>query len=231
MNFLGSLLEDLEFGSAGSEATAKAVLEMCGDISPKRAVFVGDDCCTPLLIENRFGCGVTAAYADDIRSEKAAAKGIKVCPVQSFEIPETECGYDLLWYNGVVEFDGVDRRLGQLRSLTAKGGTAVYRTLCWLIDPSPDTLSYCEKRFGIIEPLDRVIIYAKEQGFRVKDFYIAPKSDWTEHHYRPLSEAADKLGGSEDGDAAAGMTVLAKEEEMFELHCEEYSYVYYILKG
>ena len=231
MNFLGDLLEDLEFGSAGSRETANAVLDMCGKISPERAVFVGDDCYTPALIQKKLGCSVTAAYADDVRAEKAAAEGINVRSVQSFEIPEAEGGYDLLWYNGVVEFDGVDRRLAQLRSLIAKGGTAVYRTLCWLIDPSPDTLCYCEKRFGIIEPLDRVIIYAKEQGFRVNDFYIAPKSDWTEHHYKPLSEAAGRCGASIDGDAAAGMTVLEKEEEMFELHCEEYSYVYYILKG
>ena len=30
---------------------------------------------------------------------------------------------------------------------------------------------------------------------------------------------------------SAGMDELKKEADMFELHCEEYSYVYYILKG
>ena len=231
MNFLGSLLENLDFGSAGSEETSRAVLDLCGKIVPKRAVFVGDDCFTPTLIRDRFSCDVTAAYADEIRAEKAAAAGLDAISEQSFEIHETDGGYDLLWYNGVVEFDGADRRLAQIKQLTANSGTAVYRTLCWLIEPSPDTLSYCEKRFGILEPLDRVIVLAKEQGFRVEDFYIAPKSDWTVHHYKPLSEAAGRFSGQDDGDAAAGMSVLTKEEEMFELHCEEYSYVYYILKG
>lgn len=231
MNFLGTLMEDLEFGSAGSEDTSRAVLNLCGNIHPRHAVFVGDDVFTPALMRERFSCDVTAAYSDEVRAQKAAEAGLDARRVQLFEIPEADGGYDLLWYNGVVEFDGVDRRLAQIRQQTANGGKAVFRTLCWLIDPSPDTQSYCEKRFGILEPLDSVIVLAKEQGFRVEDFYIAPKSDWTEHHYKLLSEAAGKYRGADDGDTAAGMSVLTKEEEMFELHCEEYSYVYYILKG
>lgn len=233
MNFIGTLLESMERGSAGSEETARRVLSLCGKLSPEKALFVGDDCFTPKLIQEQTGAEVDAAFSDARHAEKAAALGLNSRVVQLFELPVTEGGYGLVWYNGTVEFDGVAERLEQLKRCVGKGQTAVYRTLCWLIDPSPDTAAYCRRRFGIIEPLDRVILDAKSAGFRLCDFYIAPKTDWTENYYKPLNRAAAEYQGlySEDGEIAAGMSELKKETDMFELHCEEYSYVYYIMKG
>lgn len=233
MNFIGRLLRDMERSSAGSENTAQRVLSMCGAISPKTALFVGDDAFTPKLIRERTGCAVTAAFHDEARTQQAACAGIEAQTVGLFELPALDGGYDLLWYNSVVEYDGVPQRIEQLRTHCAWGGTAVFRALCWLAEPSPDTVPFCEHRFGIIEPLDRIIVYARENGFRVEDFYIAPKTDWTDNYYKPLSAALLQYTGTHPDDSEAGACrgELSRETEMFALHCEEYSYVYYIMKG
>ena len=233
MNFISNLLETLERTSAGSNATAIRVLALCGDIAPKTALFVGDDCFTPQLIKEQTNASLIAAFTDCAHAEKARAHGLDSRVVQLFELPQTEGGFDLVWYNGTVEFDGILSRLEQVKRCIKKGGKAVFRTLCWLIDPSPDTEAYCSRRFGIIEPLDMVLREAKAAGFRVEDFYIAPKTDWTENFYKPLNRAAAEYQGllSEESGIAAGMSELKKETDMFELHSEEYSYVYYIMRG
>ena len=67
----------------------------------------------------------------------------------------------------------------------------------------------------------------------MQDFYIAPKSDWNAGYSTPLLAAAEKYAGvhKEDSSVSLGMSELRKEAGIFEAHCEEYSCVYYILKG
>ncbi len=233
MNFIGRLLWTMERSSAGSRETTEAVLSMCGDIKPSAALFAGDDCYTPSLIKERTGCAALSVFTDGERTKQALDMGLDARTVQLFELPKCDAGYDLVWYNGFVEYDGIDLRLEKIRSCVKHGGTAVYRTLCWLIDPSPDTQGYCTRRFGIIEPFDMVIFKAKEQGFKIRDFYIAPKTDWTKNFYIPLTAAALEYEQShpEEADVVSAMGGLRRETDMFELHCEEYSYVYYIMKG
>lgn len=232
MSFIGELLTRMERSSAGSVKTARQVLSLCGGIKPETALFVGDDLDTPALITEKFGCELTAAFSDAARAERALSLGMNASAVQLFELPQREGGYDLVWYNGAVEFDGAAQRLSQLKGVTKQGGTAVLRSLCWLIDPSPDTKIFCERRFGKIQPLDRNLITIRENGFKIEDFYIAPRSDWTENFYKPLLKKAEELAGaSNDAGARNGLAELRKEADIFELHCEEYSYVYYIMKG
>lgn len=217
MDLRGVLSERMERSSAGSEATSQRVISMLP--SAKSAVYFGDECVTPRLL-NEAGCEVTALITDEARAEKLGAKLVK-----GFELPENAAEYDVIWYNGIAELESVAQKLQLLKERCKKGGRVVFRALCWLIEPSPDTKSYCKKRFGVLEPLDRVLLYAKQAGFAVEDFYIAPRSDWTDNLYKPLLEAAQELTDT------SGMDELKKEADMFELHCEEYSYVYYILKG
>jgi SAM-dependent methyltransferase len=224
----------MERSSAGSDETARKVLSLCGKVKSGNALFVGDDLFTPQFIADSTGCAVKSAFTDPVHVERAKAAGLDAVSVQLFELPHTEGGFDLVWYNGSVEFDGIAMRLEQLKDRVKKGGIVVYRTLCWLIDPSADTVSYCESRFGKIEPLDRVLYEAKEEhGFSIADFYIAPKSDWRNGLYKPLTAAAQEYENAhpEDGNVITAMLELQKETDMFELHCEEYSYVYYIMKG
>ncbi len=231
MNFIGRLLRTMERSSAGSRDTTETVLSMCGDMRPQSALFAGDDLYTPKLIMERTGCSLLSVFTDEERTRQALDAGLDARTVKLFELPGQEACYDLLWYNGFAEYDGVDVRLEQIKSVAKPGGTAVYRTLCWLIDPSPDTYGYCTRRFGIIEPFDKVLSMAKEQGFKIKDFYIAPITDWTKSFYAPLSAAAAEYEQThpESADVLSAMTELRRETDMFELHCEEYSYVYYIL--
>ncbi len=233
MNFIDVLHNEIERSSPGSEETAKTVCEMLKGNSYANAVFIGDDCYTPLIIKEKFGCAVKAAYSEDFRMESAAKLNIDAVRVQHFEIPESENGRDLLWYNGAVEFDGIERRLEQLHEKVNKGKTVIYRALCWISEPSPDTVSYCTRRFGIIKPLDRVLLCAKERGFKVIDFYISPKSDWTGNYYVPLMNAACRYAKihPQENSLNAGMGEIKKEVDIFNMHCEEYSYVYYVLKG
>ena len=233
MNFISVLHQSMERSSAGSEETALAVLDMCGDAAPKNTLFFGDDCATPRLIGKRYSCNLTAAYAEDFRAEAAARLGISCVPVRQFELPKLEGGYGLVWYNGTVEFDGIAQRISQLRDVCGKNAVIVYRTLCWLTEPSPDTRVFCGRRFGVIQPLDAVLVTLKEQGCRISDFYISPKTDWTEHYYKPLMAAAKEYAGvhPQDSLVTAGMSELKKEMDVFEMHCEEYSYVYYVMKG
>ena len=156
--------------------------------------------------------------------------GFSARVVMPFEIPQNEPAWDFIWYNGVSSLEGSARLLEQIYDNLEKGGTAVFRTLCWLIEPSPDTKCYVERRFGKPEALDAVLRNAKEQGFKIRDFYIAPKTDWTHGLYEPLKAAMQQLeGASEDGEET-GISELNKEMYMFELHSEEYSFVYYILE-
>ncbi|MGN0648992.1 MAG: hypothetical protein ACI4KM_01005 [Oscillospiraceae bacterium] len=232
MSFIGELLNSMERSSAGSVKTAQQALALCGDIKPETALFVGDDLDTPALIKEKFGCELTAAFSDSCRADKAALLGMNASAVQLFELPQRAGGYDFVWYNGAVEFDGAAQRLSQIREVTKRGGMAVFRSLCWLIDPSPDTRVFCERRFGKIKPLDKNLITIRESGFKPEDFYIAPRSDWTENFYKPLIKRAEEyVGASNDAGARNGLAELRKEADIFELHCEEYSYVYYIMKG
>lgn len=227
--FLNAIIEQMDRSTAGSEDTARRVLRMCKD-TPRKALFFGDDVVTPRLITEETGARVLATFGEQNRTEAALALGMNAKTVGAYEIVSEENGWEMIWYNSLCEPDGIPRRLEQLREHLAAGGVAVYRTLCWLIDPSPDTRSYVTHRFGRPVPLDEVLREAKEQGFSTEDFYIAPKSDWKQHFYRPMTELVRKLEGTADGETAAGIGEINKEIYMFELHSEEYSFVYYILK-
>lgn len=227
---LNTIFEQLERSTAGSEETAKRVLGMCrGEF--KTALFLGDDISTPQLIARETGARVLATFGEEHRAAMAAELGMDARRVGAYELCDTDGGWDLIWYNGLTEPDGVPRRLEQLQEKLSKGGTAVYRTLCWLIDPSPDTKSYVERRFGRPVTLDAVLREAKAVGFSAEDFYIAPKSDWKRNFYEPMSAAVHDLEGASDSDVAAGVGEINKEIYMFDLHSEEYSFVYYILRS
>lgn len=231
MNSISSLINGLERPSAGSEDTAKRVLELCGKISPKNAVFIGDESFTPALIKERTKADVLACYAEPNRAERAEKAGLSAKISMPFEIPVRDNGkWDFIWYNGASSLEGSAGLLEQIDDNLEKGGTAVFRTLCWLIDPSPDTKCYVERRFGKPEALDAVLRNAKEQGFKIRDFYIAPKTDWTRGLYEPLRSAMQTLEGASEDGAETGISELNKEMYMFELHSEEYSFVYYILE-
>ena len=234
MNFISVILKELERSSPGSVDTARQVISLLGDVSAKSVLFVGDDISTPRHIKEKFGgAQVRAAFTEPFRAEQGSAAGLDCCAVQLDDLPGENGGYDLFWYNGIVEVDSCAQRLEQLREKLHKGGTLVYRAVSWLTEPSPDTKVFCQRRFGQILPLDKVLVLAKEQGYKVRDFYIAPKSDWHGGFYDPLIAMAERYAGvhKEDSTVSLGMSELSKEYGVFEMHCEEYSCVYYILKG
>ncbi len=228
MNFLSILDEGMERSSAGSAETSRQVISLC--TAKGRALFLGDETVTPSLLK-QAGCEVSAVIAHPRRA--AMAEGIEVLPLQRLELPDNSAEYDLIWYNGIVELDGTADRLERLRASCKMGATVVYRALCWLIPPSPDTLRFCEGRFGSLAKMDSLLLTARNAGFKVQDFYIAPKTDWTVNYYQPLLRAAEEYSRTHGEDAAysSGFGELRRETEVFSLHCEEYSYVYYILKG
>ena len=230
MNFIGTLLRNMERSSAGSEETVKKVMALCGKISPENALFVGDDCITPQVL-GRNCRKLISAFTEEYRAAQASESGLDSRLVQLFELPEAKGGFDFIWYNGTVEFDGVTQRLNTLKERMAEG-IAVYRALCWLIEPMPDTRLYYERRFGIIEQMYTVVYKAKELGFGIKDFYIAPKSDWRDGYYKPMNAAAREYGSAnpENSDVSAGLSLLDRETDMFERHGEEFSYIYFILE-
>lgn len=231
MSFFNDLLKQMDRSTAGSDETAQKVMEMCGKPSAKTALFFGDDLFTPDLIAKTTGAKLLATFYEDHRAEKAAAMGLETRVVGAYEVTRSDNadGWDFIWFNGSTEPDGVPRRLEQLKNALAKGGAAVYRSLCWLIDPSLDTKSYVERRFGRPVPLDNVLIAAKEQGLKVNDFYISPKSDWTHNFYEPMNALLGKIERESDGEDSTGIGEVSKETYMFELHSEEYSYIYFIL--
>ncbi len=234
MSFISSLLMQMERSTAGSDETTRDVMRSCGNVSGEKALFFGDDYFTPKHISEVTKAKVTAAYYENFRAEKAAEFGLTVQNVGAFQILENNGGWDFIWFNGSTEPDGVERRLEQLKLAMKPKSKAVYRTLCWLIDPSPDTRSYVEHRFGYPESLDGVIRKAKEQGFKVLDFVISPRSDWTHGFYEPMNDLVKSLEGDNDdadGDVRSGIGELNKEMYMFNLHSEEYSFVYYILES
>lgn len=229
MGFVNILIEQLDRSTAGSEDTVRKVLKMCSIKSADKLMFFGDDLHTPRIIAEETGASVTAAFAEEQRARAAEQAGLRSKKVGMYEVLETDGGWNVIWYNGLTEPDGIPRRLEQLRGNLTNGGIAVYRTLCWLIDPSPDTKSYIDRRFGKPVPLDAVLREAKSAGFAVEDFYIAPKSDWKQHFYEPMSELVKRFEGL-DSEEAAGIGEINKEIYMFDLHSEEYSFVYYVLR-
>ena len=230
--FLSEIIGRMDRSTAGSEDTARRVLQMCGGKKPQNALFFGDDIITPRLLAEETGARVLATFGDEQRAAKAAEAGLDARQVGAYEIVMTDGGWDMIWYNGLTEPDGITRRLEQLYDSLRAGGAAVYRTLCWLIDPSLDTKGFVEHRFGRPVHLDEVLRLAKEQGFAIEDFYIAPRSDWKQSFYEPLSELVQTYENAHEstGDAAAGIGEINREMYMFELHSEEYSFVYYILR-
>ncbi len=230
MSFISNLIREMDRSTAGSAETASKVMELCGALKCESALFVGDDSATPRIIAEKTGTKPLTAFYEQHRADSAAALGFEARVVGAFELPEKVGGWEFVWLNCGAEPDGVPLRLERLYGSLKKGAVAVYRTLCWLIDPSPDTRGYVERRFGRPVPLDAVLRFAKEQRFKTRDFYIAPKTDWTNNFYRPLSELVKKYEGASDDEAAAGIGEINKEMYMFELHSEEYSYVYYILE-
>lgn len=230
MTLISNLIDSLDRQTAGSEETAQKVLELCGNVSPKNALFIGDELFTPTLLQKKLGVNIAACFTEKSRAERATARGFSASVVMPYEIPRNENGWDFVWYNGITALEGSTRLLESLYDSLKKGGRAVFRTLCWLIDPSPDTKCYIERRFGRPEFLDAVVRNAKELGFKIHDFYIAPKTDWTHGLYEPLKGAMAKLTGEAEDGEETGISELNKEMYMFELHSEEYSFVYYILE-
>lgn len=231
MNLISVLLRQLDRSSPGSADTAGQVLGMLKGVSAGSALFIGDDTATPAMIAAGLSANLRAAFTDEFRAQQGSEAGLDSVAVQQFELPGGD--YDLVWYNGTVEFDGIERRLEYLREKLRKGGTLVYRAVSWLTEPSPDTKAFCQRRFGQILPLDKVLVLAKEHGWKIQDFYIAPKSDWSAGYYSRLIAAAEEYAGAhrEDSSVSLGMSELRKEADIFDAHCEEYSFVYYILKG
>ena len=230
MSFISNLIREMERSTAGSEDTSRRVMELCGTVRCENALFVGDESDTPRIINEKTGVKPFAAFYEQHRADSAAALGFETRVVGAFELPEKEGGWEFVWMNCGAEPDGVPLRLERLYGSLKKGAVAVYRTLCWLIDPSPDTRCYVECRFGRPVPLDAVLRFAREQRFKIRDFYIAPKTDWTNGFYRPMSDLVKKYEGAADNETAAGISETNKEMYMFDLHSEEYSYVYYILE-
>lgn len=227
--FLSVIMGQMERSTAGSAETASKVLQMYSGKAEK-TLFFGDDIITPQLIEKETGARVLATFGEEARAEAATKVGLDARQVGAYELAATDGGWDMIWYNGLTEPDGIAGRLEQIKNSLAAGGVAVYRTLCWLIDPSPDTRGYVEHRFGKPVHLDEVLRLAKESGFAVEDFYIAPRSDWKQNFYEPISELV-KAHESTDEDAAAGVGEINREIYMFDLHSEEYSFVYYVLRS
>lgn len=230
-DFFTAAHKRLERSSAGSGETARKVMSMI-KTEPKTALFFGDDALTPQIISGT-GASVLAVFGEDFRAESAKALGFDSRKINAFE-EALDGERDLIWYNGIVEISGIPRRLEQIREHIAQGGSAVFRTLCRLIDLSPDTESYINTLYGTIPPLDEVVREAKQAGFVIDDFYIAPKNDWRKGYYQPLKEIAEEyqsnLREKIDGEQSARLSELDKQIYMFELHCEEYSFVYYILR-
>ena len=229
MGFVNVVIERMDRSTAGSEETARQVLKMSGIKSSDKVMFFGDDLITPRII-SETGADVTAVFGESSRAEAAEKAGFKVGKAADREPPKTEGGWDVLWYNGLTEPDGISQRLERIRENLKIGGRLVYRTLCWLIDPSPDTKGFVEHRFGRPVPMDAVLREAKAAGFAIEDFYIAPKSDWRQNFYEPMSELVRELEGAGDEDAASGVGEIQREMYMFDLHSEEYSFVYYVMR-
>ena len=228
------LLEDF-FGQIGryspcSEATSAKVVSFCK--GGGTALYIGCEITTLLKIREA-GFDVKALASDSPYAERVKAAGIESVKSSFFELPDDIDSYDLVWYDGTVELSSTQKRLEYLRSHCKKGCILVLRTLSWLIEPSPDTKKYCKARFGEVLPFDQVLRLAKDEGFKIVDFYISPKTDWTVNYYTPLLKLSEEYLASQDvqESVAIGISKLRKEAEVFELHCEEYSYVYYILKG
>lgn len=232
MSFVDELFSQMERSTAGSKETVNAVLSRCSEAIGDFAFFVGDELVTPRAIAKCFD-SLFVGITEQLRAQKALAEFSQAKLVGQFELPKKSGGYDFGWYNTAAEFESAAARLAAMRECISAGGTAVFRALCWLIEPSPDTAAFCKRRFGAIKPLDEVIREAREQGFKVEDFYIAPKTDWTDGFYKPLLERANDFESqrNEYGEVDAGLREIKREADMFALHCEEYSYVYYILKG
>lgn len=233
MGFVNELIERMDRSTAGSEDTARRVLAMSGIKKPDGVLFFGDDLCTPRLIAEA-GADVTATFGEKSRAEAAKKAGLKVGTDWEHGVPEADGGWDAIWFNGLTEPDGVSQRLERIHGRLKSGGAAVYRTLCWLIDPSLDTKSFVERRFGRPVPMDAVLREARSLGFTIDDFYIAPKSDWRQSFYEPMTALVTELEGAGElrGDEAQSVAgELRREMDMFELHSEEYSFVYYVLRS
>lgn len=233
MNLISVLLRQSDHSSPGSRATAEKVFSMLTGIKPEKALFIGDDFYTPELLAKNYGSCLTAAFTEAFRVERGIAAGLNAVELCQCFMPESDNDCDLIWYNGFSEPESCVQRLEQLRSRLRKGGVLVYRAVCWLTEPSLDTKKFCQQRFGEMLPLDKILVLAKEHGWRVQDFYIAPKADWYAGYYSLLTEAAEKYAElhQEDSGVYAGINELHSEAAIFDAHCEEYSCVYYILKG
>ena len=92
-----------------------------------------------------------------------------------------------------------------------------------------------ERRFGKPEALDAVLRNAKEQGFKIRDFYIAPKTDWTHGLYEPLKNATiicdyetlgdvNASGGEPDISDVASLYTYLTSSNIVGRHSEEAGY-------
>ena len=75
MSSIGNLINNLDRPTAGSEETAARVLSLCGNVSPKNALFIGDEYFTPTLVKKQTGAEVSACFFEQFRADRAAAMG------------------------------------------------------------------------------------------------------------------------------------------------------------
>ena len=70
MSFYNDLLMQMERSTAGSENTARKVMELCGKVGAQNALFFGDDLFTPQLIAKNTGAELLATFYEDFRAER-----------------------------------------------------------------------------------------------------------------------------------------------------------------
>lgn len=141
--------------------------------------------------------------------------------------------FDLIWCEGAIYNIGFAEGISAWKRYLKKNGFLVVSEASWISEPSIETKKFWSDAGCVLNFLDKNLIIIKEAGYNVIDFYIQPKTDWTDNYYKPMQEQIDRINEqySKDIEAERVSSRLRQEIQMFSDHCEEYSYVFYIMKN
>lgn len=136
--------------------------------------------------------------------------------------------FDMVFCESSIEIIGFEKGLSEWKRLLKPGGYMVVSDVSWLKKPSKESQKFWKNTYDEVASIEEKISKIRELGYEFVDYVIVPKEDWIEFH-KKLEKNLNSLKG--DKSAEKFITQLKNEMKIYERNSDDYTYVFYIMKG
>lgn len=141
--------------------------------------------------------------------------------------------FDLIWSEGAIYLMGFRNGLSKIRPLLKPGASVAVSEAVWLKPDPPREVAEFWNEYPEIDTVENKLKVISELGYDLTDFFILPRSAWTEHYYNPLEEKIAKYQIEWRGNSEAETVLEAAQREIsvFKQFSEYYGYAFFVMQG